>query len=123
MNEAYNCALRLLSRREHGAQELVNKLVQKGFSVPEAIEAVEQCQHLGYQSDNRYAESIYRTRVNQGYGPVRIEQQLKHAGICPEIIEETQDAIETDWVALAKAVKDKKFRTDVESSFEYLQKA
>lgn len=122
MKEAYNCALRLLSRREHGEQELVNKLVQKGFSELEAFEAIEQCQHLGYQSDIRYAQSLYRTRANQGYGPVRIEQQLKQVGICAEIIEEAYDATEADWVALAKAVKEKKFRADVEPSFEHLQK-
>tara|TARA_Y100000588_G_scaffold389488_1_gene492277 strand:+ start:202 stop:645 length:444 start_codon:yes stop_codon:yes gene_type:complete len=120
--EAYHCALRLLTRREHGEQELMNKLMQKGFSETNSCDAVRQCQSQGYQNDARYAENIFRSRASQGYGPLRIEMQLKQAGVCSDIIEQARDALDMDWVAIAHKVYHKKYRSDVEITFKVIQK-
>jgi len=77
MTKAFDSALRLLTRREHGAIELNDKLIQKGFDSAEVKDAIDACQRLGLQSDERFVENYSRSRIRQGYGPLKISQELK----------------------------------------------
>lgn len=109
MNEAYHCAVRLLARREHGLAELTNKLSQKGYTTDEIQTALVHCQHLGLQSDARFAESIMRTRVNQGYGPIRIRQELQAKQVAREYIDAVLEVESEYWLYCAQQVWKKKF--------------
>ncbi|KTC65608.1 regulatory protein RecX (plasmid) [Legionella adelaidensis] len=121
MNKAYAAALRLLTRREHGAFELHNKLKLKGFAPEEIAKALKECQSLGLQDDRRFAESFCRMRVRQGYGPVRVEQELKNLRIVPEIVEEVIEGDQESWVHYAFAVWEKKYKSPADN-FAEMQK-
>ena len=106
---AYERALRLLARREHGAHELCSKLIRKGFSKASAQDALHQCQCQGYQSDLRFAESICRTRMAQGYGPLRIKQELNYLRIEESVVESALTAVAPLWEEHVYKVWSKKF--------------
>ena len=73
-------AIDLLSRREHSQLELRKKLVAKGFADDEVDELLLRLHEENLQSDERYAESYVRQRVDKGYGPIRIRQELRQKG-------------------------------------------
>jgi regulatory protein len=111
-------ALRLLARREHSARELTRKLTARGIGGDEARAAVEHATGENWQSDARYAEMLVRTRVANGYGPLRIEAELEVAGVPGDEIRAALEAAEADWRALAANVHAKKFGRPPKSSAE-----
>jgi regulatory protein len=102
-------ALRLLARREHGARELEYKLEQRGIDRERAAEVVGELAQVGWQSDERYVRSLVRTRIAQGFGPLRITAELEGAGVADSLVRESLAAAETDWKALAVEIHARKF--------------
>jgi len=102
-------ALKLLARREHSARELKRKLEARGIGEDEAAAAVEHAAAEGWQSEGRYAGMLVRTRVANGYGPVRIEAELEVAGVPADQIRAAFDEAAVDWRALAAEMRGKKF--------------
>ncbi|MFK7885592.1 MAG: regulatory protein RecX [Gammaproteobacteria bacterium] len=98
-----------LARREHGAQELLNKLMRKGFTEDCAMEAVARLTDEGLQCDERYAESVVSARINQGKGPLHILHGLKKSGIASSVVESALAAADIDWLEHAVAVREKRF--------------
>lgn len=101
---AYGKALGLLARREHSRRELARKLDQKGFEADEAGAALEQLQRQSYQSDERFAQLLVRSRVSQGQGPRRMLAELRTHGIVDDAARAALDAEGADWAALAQRV-------------------
>jgi regulatory protein len=102
-------AMNLLSRREHSRRELRQKLIRR-FPDEQLLE--EQLQRLAeesLQSDERFAESFVRQRVERGYGLLRLRQDLRDKGLSDEEIAATLDAQAIDWYAVAEEVLLKKF--------------
>lgn len=122
MTKAFDSALRLLTRREHGAIELCKKLEQKGFSLTEAKDALESCQRLGLQNDSRFVENYSRSRIRQGYGPLKITQELKIKGIDSELIQHELQQERDNWLTYAIEVWHKKNKGKVDLSFNEMQK-
>lgn len=108
MPKAFDIALRLLTRRDHSAFELRQKLKLKGCEVNDIEEALAECQRLGYQSDQRFVESYCRYRMNQGFGPLKIMQELKAKGVSADLIQRTVYESDVDWLSLAALVWKKK---------------
>ncbi len=102
-------ALDLLARREHSRYELQNKLEKRGFPFDEIEETLNQLSHEGLQSDERFAEIYCRSRMNRGYGPIRINHELCHRGITDEIIKQTINPHDEQWFELADRVRCKRF--------------
>jgi regulatory protein len=102
-------ALRLLARREHGARELEYKLEQRGIDPEAAAEVVGELAQVGWQSDERYVRSLVRSRIAQGFGPLRITSELEGAGVADSLIRESLAAAATDWKALAVQIHARKF--------------
>lgn len=122
MTEAFESALRLLTRREHGALELCDKLEQKGFSQKEAKDALEACQRLGLQSDSRFVDNYTHSRLRQGYGPLKISQELKIKGVDKELILEKLEQEKDNWLNYAMKVWEKKSKGKKDLSFDEMQK-
>ena len=123
MTKALNSALYSLTRREHSAWELQKKLEQKGYSELESLHALKECQRLGYQSDERFTEQFCRMRVMQGYGPVRIKQDLLAKGISTEMIQKVLgQETENYWLDRAVAVSRKKCQQWLHLSWDEQQK-
>lgn len=120
--KAFAGALRLLVRREHGTHELVNKLLKKGYPAPEIHEAIAECQRLGLQSDQRFVENVTRARIRQGYGPIRIRQELQALQIDRELVDHTLSQEQENWLGYAIEVWKKKYKDRSEPSFSAIQK-
>ena len=74
-------AIALLARRDHSASELVRKLIERGFDAAESAAVVQDLAARDYQSDVRYADMLSRTRIADGWGPQRIDADLRVAGV------------------------------------------
>ena len=85
-----------------------HKLAVRGIDQERAAEVVGELARSGWQSDTRYVQSLVRTRVAQGFGPLRIESELEGAGVADSLIRETLAAVGTDWKVLAVEVHARK---------------
>src|SRR4051812_45925376 len=102
-------AIKLLARREHSARDLTRKLKARGVGADEAAAAVASVATDGWQSDERFAEMLVRSRVNQGYGPQRIEAELRVAGLPSDQVRAALDNAGVDWNEHARDAHAKKF--------------
>ena len=110
----YRKGLTYLSRREYSRYELMQKLQRHGSR--EVIEkALQALRENGYQSDERFAESLCNGRRNRGYGPNYIANELQSRGIASETASATLAAYEGSWFELAVAAVDKKYMRDIEA--------
>jgi regulatory protein len=106
---AYDRALGLLARREHSRRELKLKLRQKGYEGDEAGEALDRLGEQHYQDDERFAHSLVRSRVAQGYGPMRVQAELRSHGLSDARIRAVLDEAGVDWEASALAQLRRRF--------------
>ncbi|MFC3908702.1 recombination regulator RecX [Legionella dresdenensis] len=113
MSNAFDCAVRLLARRDYSVYELTGKILQKGYSQEDTESAIAECQRLGLQSDSRFAEMICNARVRQGYGPLRIVQELQGKQVSRDIINAALAEYESQWQDYACAVWRKKFKQPI----------
>ena len=74
-------AVKFLSRREYCRQEMIQKLIGKGADSELAATVVEQLSDSGLINDERFARDLIQVRIRRGYGPVRIEHDLKQRGV------------------------------------------
>jgi regulatory protein len=88
---------------------LQHKLAQRGVDQERAAEVVGELARSGWQSDTRYVQSLVRTRVAQGFGPLRIESELENAGVADSLIRESLAAVNADWKSLAVELHARKF--------------
>lgn len=115
-------AYTLLARREYGRQEMVNKLLGKGFEPALVDSVVAQLVAERLLSDERFVDAYVRSRGNRGYGPRRIEAELRERGISDELSDERIAAgpseEESDWVARAAEVRRRKFGEELPKDFQ-----
>jgi len=109
VKQAHHSAIDYLSRREHASQELHNKLLRKGFEEYVINRVLTQLRVDNLQSDERFAESYIRSRTNKGFGPLRIQQELRERGITEELLQDMLESSDTDWIKLARQAKQKRF--------------
>lgn len=122
MSDVFTCAVRLLARREHSAWELTTKLLKKSYSAEEIQGALQECQRLGLQSESRFVESVLRTRIAQGYGPLKIRRELQNLQVDENLINDTLQYEQDNWQACAKRVWEKKYKNHGDFSYMGLQK-
>ena len=105
IRRAYNCAVSLLSRRDHSENELMRKLREKGYGEG-AQEAVEKLKSSGYVDDERfcrvYASELIRLK---GYGKRRVEQELYRKGVSRETISNVLEEFTFDNDTLSDIIK------------------
>lgn len=102
-------AIDLLSRREHSRAELQDKLRLRDYPHDLITEVLDECVANNYQSDERFAESFVRARVNRGYGEMKIRAELQARGIGSELMGLAVEASDVDWKANAEEALKKKF--------------
>jgi regulatory protein len=90
---AKSVAVRLLSRREHSAFEIRDKLHKRDFDEAEIEQTIIELQQGGWLSDERYAEAYIRMRQLKGFGPIRISIELNERGVKESIVD---DYLQTD---------------------------
>lgn len=106
---ALHCGVGLLARREHSEYELRQKLTSREFPADEIEYAIERLLEKDYLSDNRFAQSTCRYRINRGFGWCYIANELKQKGVCSTIIQQLQKNCEIDWYLQAELAYNKRF--------------
>lgn len=107
-------AMDLLARREHGSEELFNKLKRRFRRHSECADAIitelEKLTSEGLLSDQRFAAATVRQLILRGLGPRRLDAELRARGLqsdwqsCADSTE-----LEVDWFDRAEQVYLKKF--------------
>ena len=86
-------ALALLERRDYGAAELTEKLVEKGAERADAEAAAERMVEYGFINDENYAAMVARHYAARGYGPARIREELRRRRLGRELWDAALDAV------------------------------
>jgi len=113
-------AMDLLSRREHSVFELTRKLKQRDFEADEIDAAIEILQQDNLQSDNRFVESLVNSKINAGFGPIKIRHELRQKGVSDGLVGDYFSGLEVDWQSSMSEQRIKKFGTDI--PLEYKEK-
>lgn len=109
--EARATALGLLARREHSALELRHKLSQRGCTPDIVATVTAQLAAEGLLDDARYADVYAHARVDKGYGPLRIQRELRERGVSEDIVTDLLAQLDEVWADQINKVQRKKFRT------------
>jgi regulatory protein len=102
-------ALKLLNRRDHGARELAECLVTRGFARSAADEAVEGLRQERLVDDGRFAGHFVAYHASRGRGPVGIAHRLREAGVPAETIAAAVSATDPDWRRRAAEIRRRRF--------------
>lgn len=109
--------LRYLAQREHSQGELRHKLLARGTLEKEVIEeTLTQLCHEGLQSDSRFVEAFVRSHMARGWGPYKIEYELRQRGI-RDTNSIYSDVNQAQWDDLIDSVYTKKFGYTVPTSY------
>ena len=114
---ARNSAMRLLARREHSRAELRGKLVGRGFENDSVEELLQGLEDQDLLSDERFAMSLIASRVETGYGPKRIDLELRNRGVSEELARETLAQAGVDWGQQVTDQAVRKFGSDPAQTF------
>lgn len=117
-------AMDLLARREHSRFELLHKLARRfGDSEPgDGLEAaIDTLAAEGLQSDERFALSFTRERLQRGHGPRRIRVELQRRGVEDTLIDAALAEVPaeegTSWAGQARRVLAKRFGDEPAADF------
>ncbi|MNM59743.1 Regulatory protein RecX [compost metagenome] len=102
-------AMDLLARREHGRAELSRKLRQRGASQDLIDPALDRLAEEGLLNESRYLESFIASRARNGYGPLRIREELAQRGLPRSEISKALSEAEVDWPAQLREAWRRKF--------------
>lgn len=102
-------AMDMLSRREYAAAELSQKLTGKGFDEDSVRDIVAQLVADGLVSDERFTEAFVRFRAERGYGPLRIQAELRERGVDESVVAMHLDLGDPQWRQRSEEVRRKRF--------------
>lgn len=108
---AKSVAVRLLSRREHSAFEIRDKLAKREFDDGEITQAIAELIEGGWLSDERFAEAYIRMRQLKGFGPIRISIELNERGVDESIVDAYLDTNDDIWLQSLKEQYQKKYKS------------
>ena len=93
---AHESALRMLTARAHGEQELYRKLRQK-YAADAAQSAVDRCKEAGLIDDAAFAEALAESLFSKkGWSPERVRTELVCRGVDKETAENAISALDID---------------------------
>ncbi|WP_107850716.1 regulatory protein RecX [Oceanimonas marisflavi] len=98
----WDCALRLLSRRDHSRRELEQKLRQRQFGDDEIARTLDRLEQQQWLQDARFAQVQVRQHIYKKHGPMRIRTELQRKGVKAEDITAALEEQDTDWFELAR---------------------
>ena len=107
---AKSVAVRLLSRREHSAFEIRDKLAKREFDQGEIEQAITELIEGDWLSDERYAEAYIRMRQIKGFGPIRISIELNERGVNESIVSAYLHETDETWFQTLKQQYIKKYK-------------
>ncbi len=94
-------ARRWLARRDYSRQELAARLQREGLSTADSEALVAELADGWWQSDERFAVTLVRTRARQGKGPRMVSAEFFQHGLSEADFRQACDEAEVDWHAAA----------------------
>ncbi len=116
--EVLQRACDFLGRREHSRKELQHKLARRCEDEALIEELLDKLADEGLQSDERFTESFVHHRVNNGKGPLKIQQELNQRGVDQNLISIYLDSEDVDWLTLAREVRTKKYGIEAPADYQ-----
>lgn len=107
-------AMDLLARREHGRRELRDKLLRRFPERDSVDQEISRLEQEGLQSDERFAESFVRARLQRRQGPLRIRQELRLRGVDDSLIDRfLAEVVDEVWIETAGEALQNRFGDEV----------
>ena len=107
-----------LARREHGEQEITQKLIARGFDTDIVEAAISTLISDGLLSDSRFAEAFVYSRFKKGSGPQKIHAELRQRGIDDDLISVCMETIGDQWRQRVREVRENKFGLESPRDFK-----
>jgi len=104
-------ALELLARREHSRLELRQKLIRRGYPSERVEPVLEQLAEERLLDENRYAELYACARADKGYGPLRIDRELRERGVPDDAVAAALAGLADDWLPKLRELHRKRFKS------------
>ena len=117
--DIHEIAVRYLTRREYGIEEIRQKLLQRGADAAIAEKVVSDLADRDLVSDQRFTEMYVRTRVRRLYGPVKIRGELRGLGVSDLVIADAMPDNQETWFENASNWAKKRCRGEL----DYTQRA
>ena len=118
VREAYRVALGLLVRREHSRYELERKLIKREHCLAVIGDALDRLTAEDALSEDRFTDAYVRMRKARGYGPLRIQVELRERGINDGLIAHYLAVYGDDWDQSVERVYHKRFTKQAEDAKE-----
>jgi regulatory protein len=112
--EVREIAVRYLSRREYGVEELRNKLLQRSADSQITDMVISDLADNNLVSDQRFTEMYVRMRMRRLFGPLKIRGELKSRGIADHLIAEVMPVGEDAWFDAASQWANKRCRGELD---------
>jgi regulatory protein len=117
-------ALRLLARREHSRQELLQKLQLRGLNTATIEAALKELEQRGWLSEERFCTAYVNSRKARGLGPLRIMAELQARGIAASAARLAVEPAAPHWREQAVCEYRKHYGESVpENRLEYARRA
>lgn len=112
--EVRDIAVRYLSRREYGIEELRQKLLQRGADSGTAEKVVSDLADENLVSDQRFTEMYVRMRIRRLFGPLKIRGELRSRGISDHLIAGAMPDGQETWFDTASQWAGKQYRGELD---------
>ena len=109
-------ALDALARRDHAAEDLRRKLLEKGYDAVVVAPLLDALRAEKLLDDRRYAENFVAYHAARGQGPIRVRADLRRHGLEGTLVEECLDAF-PEWIVHLRQVRQKKFGAKLPSTY------
>ena len=109
-------ALDALARRDHAAEDLRRKLLEKGYDVTVVTPLLDALRAEKLLDDRRYTENFVAYHAARGQGPLRVRADLRRHGLESALVEECLDAF-PDWIVHLRQARQKKFGARVRGTY------
>ena len=103
-DEALDCALRALERRDRTQLEIEEHLRERGFSAAERTRALAALRRTGIVDDGRFARSRAASLASRGAGDALIRARLAEAGITKDDADEALATLESEAIRAGRIV-------------------
>ena len=112
--EVHEIAVRYLTRREYGIEELRQRLLQRGSDQAIAEKVVSDLADENLVSDQRFTEMYIRTRMRRLFGPLKIRGELRSRGISDFLIAQELSFEQETWFENASQWAEKRCRGELD---------
>ena len=125
MEALYQSMAALCARREYCCADIAEKLRKKGAAPEEAEALTDRLIDEGYIDEGRYARAfVHDKTLYNGWGRIKVAQQLRAKGICNAYINEAMTCITEEQYAevFQKVLRSKQRSIKGETTYEVRQK-